>query len=197
MRLDVPTLTTARLVIRPFTLEDLDAAVRVLDEALDGSASAARAAREHWLTWTVLNYEQLAKLYQPPYGDRAVALRATGELIGAVGYTPCYYPFGQLGSFTQAPPMRHTAEVGLYWTIAPRHRGQGYAAEAGLTLTRFAFDEMNLHRMVATTTYDNLASQRVMTKIGMRLERNPLPGPPWLQVVGVLEHEGGTSAKQG
>lgn len=188
MRLDVPTLTTERLVVRPFTPDDLDETVRVLDEEIYGPApEGARAARERWLTWTVLSYEQLAKLYQPPYGDRAVTLRATGELIGAVGYSPCYHPFGQLGSFTQAPPMLHTAEVGLYWAIAPRHRGRGYAAEAGLALARFAFDEMALHRIVATTEYDNHASQRVMVKLGMRLERNPLPGPPWLQVVGVLE----------
>lgn len=199
MRLDVPTLTTERLVIRPFTLEDLDDAVRVIDEETYGPApEGAREARERWLQWTVLSYEQLAKLYQPPYGDRAVALRATGELIGAVGFAPCYHPFGQLGSFTQAPPMRHTAEVGLYWAIAPRHRGRGYAGEAGRALVAFAFEEMDMHRIVATTEYDNHASQRVMAKIGMRLERNPLPGPPWLQVVGVLEHGGaGASGSAG
>lgn len=189
MRLDVPALTTDRLLLRPFTMADLDDAVRVLDEEIYGPAAAgARTAREGWLRWTVLSYEQLARLHQPPYGDRAVALRATGELIGAAGYTPCYHPFGQLGSFVQAPPMGHTAEVGLYWAIAPAHRGRGYAAEAGRALVEFAFAEMHLHRIVATTDYDNLPSQRVMAKLGMRLERNPLPGPPWLQVVGVREH---------
>ncbi|HMQ29328.1 MAG TPA: GNAT family N-acetyltransferase [Chloroflexaceae bacterium] len=192
MRLDLPALTTDRLLIRPFTMGDLDAAVRVLDEEIYGPAAAgARAARERWLQWTVLSYEQLALLYQPPYGDRAVTLRATGELIGAVGYAPCYHPFGQLGSFVQAPPMRHTAEVGLYWAVAPAHRGRGYAAEAARALVEFAFAEMHLHRIVATTDHDNLASQRVMARLGMRIERNPLPGPPWLQVVGVLEQPAG------
>lgn len=189
MRLDVPTLTTERLVIRPFRLEDLDDAVRVIDEEIYGPAEAgAREARERWLQWTVLSYEQLAKMYQPPYGDRAVTLRDTGALIGAVGFTPCYHPFGQLGTFTQAPPLRHTAEVGLYWAMAPRHRGRGYAVEAGRALIGFAFGEMDMHRIVATTEYANQASQRVMEKIGMRLQRNPLPEPPWLQVVGVMEH---------
>lgn len=188
MRLDVPVLKTDRLVIRPFAMADLDAAVRVLDEAIDGRPPGeARAARERWLQWTVLSYEQLAALYQPPYGDRAVTLRATGELIGAVGFTPCLQPFGQLGSFVQAPPMAHTAEVGLYWAIAPGQRGRGYAPEAGRALVAFAFAELNLHRIVATTEYTNRASQRVMAKLGMGLERNPLAGPPWLQVVGVLQ----------
>ncbi len=36
--------------------------------------------------------------------------------------------------------------------------------------------------------YEQLAkSMGVMRKLGMRIERNPLAGPPWLQVVGILE----------
>ena len=103
MRLDVPVLTTDRLVIRPWALEDLDEAVRLLDgeiypeEPGVAPAAAARARRERWLQWTVLNYEQLALLFQPPYGDRAITLRVSGELIGSVGYTPCFHPFGQVG----------------------------------------------------------------------------------------------------
>jgi ribosomal-protein-alanine N-acetyltransferase len=191
MRLDVPVLRTDRLVIRPFSADDLDEAVRVFDDEIYGPARAgARAERARWLEWTALSYEQLAKLYQPPYGDRAVTLGDTGELIGAVGYTPCYHPFGQLGGFAQAPPMAHTAEVGLYWAIAPARRGRGYAVEAGRALIEFAFAEMNLYRIVATTEYHNSASQRVMEKLGMTLERNPLSGPPWLQVVGVLQNAG-------
>lgn len=191
MRLDLPTLTTERLVIRPFTLEDLDEAVRVLDGAISpgepGAAPTAeqRAERERWLQWTVLSYEQLAKLYQPPYGDRAICLRASGELVGAVGYTPCLHPFGQVG-IGDAPPMGHTAELGLYWGVSSLHQGRGYATEAGRALVDFAFRELCLHRIVATTEHDNLASQRVMAKLGMELRRNPLDGPPWLQVVGLL-----------
>jgi hypothetical protein len=29
----------------------------------------------------------------------------------------------------------------------------------------------------------------VMRKLGMHLERNPYPEPPWLQVVGVIEND--------
>jgi RimJ/RimL family protein N-acetyltransferase len=45
-----------------------------------------------------------------------------------------------------------------------------------------------LLRIVATTHDDNDASIRVMRKLGMLIERNPYPDPPWLQVVGVLEN---------
>ncbi len=195
MRLDVPELITDRLVVRPFALADLDAVAELLDtvwlaedEAPPPPDPERLARHRRWLEWTVLSYEQLARMYQPPYGDRAITLRASGELIGAAGYSPCLHPFGQVG-LGDAPPMGHTPELGLFWAISRQHRGQGYAAEAARALIDFAFDEMHLHRIVATTEYENLASQRVMEKLGMRLLRNPLPGPPWLQVVGVLVNE--------
>jgi len=57
-------------------------------------------------------------------------------------------------------------------------------------LIEHAFAELRLKRIIATTAHDNLASQAVMRKLGMRLACNPLPDPPWLQVVGVLENHG-------
>jgi RimJ/RimL family protein N-acetyltransferase len=45
-----------------------------------------------------------------------------------------------------------------------------------------------LATVIATTRYDNLASQRVMERLGMRVERNPHPEPPWFQVVGTLDN---------
>ena len=53
-----------------------------------------------------------------------------------------------------------------------------------------AFAEFRLRRIIATTEYDNHASQAVMRRLGMRLERNPLPEPLWLQVVGILRQSG-------
>jgi ribosomal-protein-alanine N-acetyltransferase len=45
-----------------------------------------------------------------------------------------------------------------------------------------------LRRVVAMTTYDNVASMGVMRKLGMRIERNPLDDPVWFQVVGMVEN---------
>ena len=35
------------------------------------------------------------------------------------------------------------------------------------------------------------------TKLGLRLDRNPYPEPPWLQVVGVLDNPGASGATRG
>jgi len=195
--LRMPALETARLTIRPFFMDDLQSIHRILDVELkqaelgtEGALSVAE--REEWMRWTVLNYEQLANLNQPPYGDRAVTLQPGGQLIGACGFVPCMNPFGQLPGFLAQGPSASerltSTEFGLFYAIAPDFQGQGYATEAARAMVEYAFAQLRLRRVVATTTYDNLASIGVMHKLGMRIERNPYPEPPWLQVVGLLEN---------
>jgi ribosomal-protein-alanine N-acetyltransferase len=194
----MPLLETARLRIRSLTLDDLAAIHRILDvelaEAEFGSEGALTLAeREAWLRWTVLNYEQLGQLYQPPYGERAISLRATGQLIGAVGFAPAMGPWEQLPGLAGGSPRPHqrfTPAFGMYWAVAPAFQGQGYATEAARAMIDYAFQHLNLARVIATTNHDNVASQGVMRRLGMRLEKNPFPDPPWFQVVGVLDHPG-------
>ena len=196
--LRVPPLETERLLIRPFAMDDLDAVYQLLDvdlaDANIGTDGARLLAdRRRWLQWAVLNYEELARLYQPPYGDRAVVLKETGRLIGACGYVPCLSPFAQLPSLRpagdNAPPGLASTEFGLFWAIASAHRRRGYATEAARALLDHAFTRLRLARVIATTRYDNAASISVMRKLGMRIDRNPLPDPPWLQVVGILDND--------
>ncbi len=184
-------LNTTRLTIRPFGMDDLAVVHAVLDRSFgDGSKvhdEAALAERREWLQWSVLNYTALAKLYQPPYGERAIVRNDIDALIGAVGVVPCLMEFGQLPSYGGHANAPRTAEVGLYWAVDPAHQGQGYASEAARAVIDYMFAEERLQRIVATTEYDNTASQGVMRKLGMRLERNPFPEPHYLQVVGILE----------
>lgn len=187
--MEMPTLTTNRLVIRPLVMDDLDA-VQQLYADIDATT---RAERHRWLEWTTLNYGELARLHQPPYGDRAIALRQSDQLIGVCGFVPCLDAFGQLPSFgvgrrRGTSSSLASAEFGLYWAVSPAHQRQGYATEAGGALIHFAFGRLRLHRVVATTSYQNAASIGVMKKLGMRIDRNPYSDPPWLQVVGVLSH---------
>jgi len=55
-------------------------------------------------------------------------------------------------------------------------------------LINFAFQQLRVKRLIATTEYENIASIGVMRKLGMTVAKNPLSDPPWLQVVGILEH---------
>jgi RimJ/RimL family protein N-acetyltransferase len=189
----MPELETERLTIRPFVLVDLEAIHGVLSEiqgaSPDQNAEELRR-REQWLRWTVANYQELARLKQPPYGDRAIVLKRNGQIIGSVGLVPSMGPFGQLPGFPANQGSRHYyPEVGLFWVVDRLHRRNGYATEAGQALVEFALDGLRLGRIVATTEHTNEASIGVMRKLGMRILRNPTRIPEWFQVVGVRERE--------
>jgi len=196
-------LETSRLIIRPFAPDDLHAIHRILDLTFgDGSKitdAEALNERRAWLEWSRLSAEWLPKMFQPPYGDRAVVLKRTNEVIGAVGLVPCFDVFEQIPGLSRGEPPSalRVAEFGLFWAIDPLHQGHGYATEAAQALIDFAFQQLRVKRLVATTEFDNAASIGVMRKLGMRIERNPFPDPPWLQVVGTLEHPADKEAQHG
>ncbi len=189
--MDVPLLKTERLLVREFEPGDLEAVHALLDVDIGPEGALTRDERQQWLTWTVLSYRQLAQLHQPPYGDRAIVLGETGELVGACGYAPVLGPLGQIPSLRGSGPELSglmSSEVGLYYALSPVHRGRGYATEAAWALIEHGFAQLRLARIVATTTFNNEGSLAVMRRLGMRIDRNPYPTPPWLQVVGVLDH---------
>ena len=197
----MPVLETDRLVVRPFVVDDLPAVHDLLDVQLGNAevgteGALSLAQRERWLRWTVEGYDGFAYLRQPPYGDRAVALRDTGQLVGACGYVPCLGPFDQLPALAVGGSSSRlwSPEFGLYWSILPSHQRRGFATEAGRVLLEWAFRVLHVGRIVAMTSYDNTASIRVIEKLGMRIERNPFPDPPWFQVVGFVTNPGSVDA---
>jgi len=84
-------------------------------------------------------------------------------------------------------------EVG--WAVHPDEWGKGYATEAAWNMINWAFNEFNLHRVVAFCHTENDASVRVMEKLGMRRdgrlrETRWLNGQWWDEYVyAVLEKE--------
>ncbi len=189
----MPDLETERLLIRPFIFNDMEAAYRNVASIgwinTEQTEAQQLAAMREYIHWCSLNHQQLAQLRQPPYGDRAVTLKATGELIGACGLVPYVAGLGVFPYFGGRPHGFEQVEMGLMWSIAAWRQGQGYATEAARALIAYALNDLNLHHIIATTEYDNLASQKVMQKAGMHLEYNPFDKPPWLQVLGIIENQ--------
>lgn len=60
------------------------------------------------------------------------------------------------------------AEIGF--TLARQYQGKGYATEAMKRLLDYLFGEMNLHRVRAICHVDNLASAKLLQRLGMRRE---------------------------
>lgn len=185
--MEMPPLTTERLLIRPFEDADLHPVAAIL------ASDPNDAATERYVRHGGLNAAVLAELGQPPLGDRAILWRETGELIGLVGLVPAFGPFDQLRpveveAASSRTPTPNRIEIGLYYNVDAGYRKRGIATEAARALVDFAFEQLHLGRIIATTERDNLASQAVMRHLGMRMHENAVPDPAWFQIVGILEN---------
>jgi RimJ/RimL family protein N-acetyltransferase len=190
------TIETKRLTIRRFTMDDLNDSNQIFIDAgwidPDETPEQTLSKRKTWLEWAVRNYDALANLYQPPYGDLAVTLKGETRLIGSVGIVPGLAPYGQLPYYKalgfSGDERLFIPEVGMFWAFLKPYWGKGYATEAAQGLIDFAFNELKLRRILAWTDYDNESSMAVMRRLGMTIEKNPLPDPHWFEVVGILEN---------
>ncbi|NWF67932.1 MAG: GNAT family N-acetyltransferase [Chloroflexi bacterium] len=75
-------------------------------------------------------------------------------------------------------------EIG-YW-VGRAFWGQGYVTEAARGIVRYAFDELGLGKIAAYCLVQNVASQRVLEKLGMRYvsrEEYPVPHSPRVDVL--------------
>jgi ribosomal-protein-alanine N-acetyltransferase len=195
----MPVLETERLIIRPFVIEDaalIGPVVHSVDlsgKPIDYDAKADTYAEDlAYVQKAIATVDYLASMYQPPFGDRAVVLKSEQKLIGCTGLVPITAPFSQLHYFSNgsAPQtvQRNTSEIGLYYAFDPAYWRQGFATETAQALIDYVFHTMNMQRVIAMTDFDNFGSQGVMRKLGMTVERNPLPEPQWFRMVGILEN---------
>ena len=60
---------------------------------------------------------------------------------------------------------RHTADIG--YGLNSDFQGLGYMTEAVRAVLNFGFGELGVHRISATTAVENIASCRVLEKVGM------------------------------
>lgn len=63
------------------------------------------------------------------------------------------------------------AHVGAGWRLVRRAWGHGYAMEATRAAFEDAFERIGVREVLAYTSPDNIRSQAVMTRLGMRRER--------------------------
>jgi ribosomal-protein-alanine N-acetyltransferase len=62
----------------------------------------------------------------------------------------------------------HGATLG--YGLSAQHQGQGYMTEAGQRLVAYAFDDLNLHRLMANYMPHNQRSANVLKRLGFAIE---------------------------
>lgn len=67
-------------------------------------------------------------------------------------------------------PRIEGPKIGIGYVASRVHWGKGYVPEATRAIIDWAFQQPSLYRVYATTDVENIASQRVLEKVGMRCE---------------------------
>ena len=104
--------------------------------------------------------ERLKKHYDKNgFNYFATEILESGELIGFIGLA--YQDYNT--DFTPA--------VDIGWRLKKSAWGKGYATEGAIRCLDFAFNELNLKKVISTCTENNYKSEHVMKKIGMEKTR--------------------------
>ena len=80
-------------------------------------------------------------------------------------------------------------EIELVYVFKASAWGKGYATEIGRAIVKYAFEEMNLRRVIALIEPENKASEQVALKIGMKFEKEVIRPGGAKRKVYVIESE--------
>lgn len=158
-------LETERLIVRAYTmadLEDLYAIVsqkEVMEHLPEGILS--REQTEKTLKWIIDCYgknrpEKIVKF------SAGVVEKATNRVVGWCGLGPLEFD---------------ESKIEIYYGLSRSHWGQGMTTEAAKALLDYGFQTIDLGKIVAIVQPENIASQKVIEKLGLIYRKRVLGLP--------------------
>jgi ribosomal-protein-alanine N-acetyltransferase len=155
IRLNANEIHTRRLRLRPFRMEDFDAYATIMADpeigkwfpkgegySRDEAEKSFIRILEHWT--------------RHGFGLWAVFQNRKPSLMGRCGLNR----------------IDETAEVEIDFLLAKQFWGKGYATEAAQAVLEYGFTILHLDRIIALAKIENIASRKVMEKIGMQYRKN-------------------------
>lgn len=144
-------IETERLILRPFQVEDFEAVYefgsnkevqKYTGDAMIPSLDAAKdLIKKVWLE----DYQKYG------YGRWATIYKPDNKLIGFAGL--------------KYLPSMDVTDIGF--RFLPEYWGKGIATEAAKEILKYGFEQLNLERIIAIAMPKNIASNKVITKIGL------------------------------
>lgn len=148
-------LETQRLIIRPYIEDDLMECFYLMQDK-------ELFKYKDMDVMTLDEYKGLFKWLIDSYNlgsDKSFAysfniiLKETGTHIGWVG----------LGNLVTNPSL-----IEIFYLIGIKYQRKGYATESSKAILEYGFNTMNLNEIVAVCMKENIASRRVMEKMGLK-----------------------------
>ena len=145
-----PTLETARLLLRPTALEDLDGFATLIGDP--ESARFIGGVKPRSMAWQGMSAIAGSWVLQG-FSLFSVIEKATGRWVGRVGpWKPEGWPGPEIG-----------------WALLRECWGRGYATEATTATMDWAFEHLGWTEIIHSIAPDNTASQQVALRLGSRL----------------------------
>lgn len=147
-------IETDRLILRQFTLQDIDRLYQFYKnpEVMKyvGKGIITRAETEMKILTMISHWQKYN------FGMWAVVDKSDNKMIGRCGL--CF--------------LDNTQEIELGYILDQAHWHQGLATEASKASLRYGFEQLKLEKIVAIAIPENIASRRVMEKVGMKYEKD-------------------------
>ena len=151
----ISTITTERLILRPWKEGDLEPFARLNADSKVMECFLAPLTRKES---DDLAARIQARMNEQGWGFWAVEVPGVADFIGFIG----------LG---HVPWEAHfTPAIELGWRLLQDHWGKGYATEGAKAALKFAFEQLKSDEIVAFTAIANVRSRRVMEKLGMHTD---------------------------
>jgi len=151
-------LETEHLVLRRFTLDDIDDLVDLDSDPevmrfINGGRPTPRDEIENEVLPAFLDYYE----HSAGHGFWAAVEKSTERFVGWFHFRPA--------------EGAENGEVELGYRLRKSAWGKGYATEGSRALIDKGFTELGVQRVVASTMVVNVASRRVMEKAGLKFVR--------------------------
>jgi ribosomal-protein-alanine N-acetyltransferase len=163
------SMETERLLLRPFTMDDVEDVHREIysDEAV-----------VHWYSGAgVLTVEQTRErvaghllAWREELGRHAVILKGSHEFCGQVHLSPFVNRWYRRQD--EPEPRFNGLEVELAFAFGKRFWGKSYAYEACQAMIRYAFVDLRLPRLVGGAHGDNIRSANLQRRLGYSIEKS-------------------------
>ena len=151
------SLTTERLVLRHFSMDDASALFKIVQEPNIFQYFPTKTAWEMEKVERSIQH-QIDHWEKFKYGLFAVTFRETGQLMGWCGL--------------EFLPDTNETEVG--YLLSGEFWGKGYATEAASASVQFGKKDIGLKEIIGLTDPLNIASQRVLEKSGLTFTRRQI-----------------------
>jgi ribosomal-protein-alanine N-acetyltransferase len=146
-----PIIETDRLILRQFKLDDFKAVyefgsnLEVQKYTGDSLIESLEAAKELIKNVWYQDYEKYG------YGRWAVIYKTNNRLIGFAGLKY----------------ISDIEETDIGFRFLPEYWGKGIATEASIPILEYGFEHFGLKKIIGTVMPDNIASCKVLEKIGL------------------------------